>query len=54
MIVSVKSASVYGIDGLIVDVECYSYGNVPKFSLVGLPDAAVKEARERYSFRVAR
>ena len=47
MIVSVKSASVYGIDGLIVDVECYSYGNIPKFSLVGLPDAAVKEAYDR-------
>ena len=47
MIVSVKSASVYGIDGLIVDVECYSYGTFPKFSLVGLPDAAVKEAYDR-------
>lgn len=47
MIVSVKSASVYGIDGLIVDVECYSYGNIPKFSLVGLPDTAVKEAYDR-------
>lgn len=47
MIVSVKSASVYGIDGFMVDVECYSYGNTPKFSLVGLPDAAVKEAYDR-------
>lgn len=47
MIVSVKSASVCGIDGLIVDVECYSSGNMQKFSLVGLPDAAVKEAYER-------
>lgn len=47
MIVSVKSASVYGVDGLIVDVECYSSGNMQKFSLVGLPDAAVKEAYDR-------
>lgn len=47
MTVTVKSASVYGIDGLIVDVECYSAGNFPKFSLVGLPDAAVKEAYDR-------
>lgn len=47
MTVTVKSASVYGIDGLIVDVECYSSGNFPKFTLVGLPDAAVKEAYER-------
>lgn len=47
MTVTVKSASVYGIDGLIVDVECYSSGNFPKFTLVGLPDATVKEAYER-------
>ena len=43
----VKSASVYGIDGLIVDVECYSRSAVPKFSLVGLPDTAVREAYDR-------
>ena len=47
MTTTVKTASVYGIDGLIVDVECYSSGNIPKFTLVGLPDAAVKEAYER-------
>ncbi len=47
MTTTVKSASVYGIDGLIVDVECFSSGNIPKFTLVGLPDAAVKEAYER-------
>ena len=47
MTVTVKSASVYGIDGLIVDVECYSYGTFQKFSLVGLPDTAVKEAYDR-------
>ena len=47
MTVMVKSASVYGIDGLIVDVECYSNGNFPNFKLVGLPDAAVREAYER-------
>lgn len=47
MTVTIKSASVYGIDGLIVDVECYSSGNFPSFNLVGLPDAAVKEAYVR-------
>lgn len=47
MTTTVKSASVYGIDGLIVDVECFSSGNIPKFTLVGLPDTAVKEAYER-------
>lgn len=43
----VKSAAVCGIDGYIVDVECYGSGNFPKFSLVGLPDAAVKESYNR-------
>ncbi len=43
----IKTASVNGIDGFIVDAECYSAGNFPKFSLVGLPDAAVREAYER-------
>ena len=47
MTVKVKSASVYGIEGFIVDVECYSTGSFPKFSLVGLPDAAVREAYDR-------
>lgn len=47
MTVTIKSASVYGIDGFIVDVECYCSGNFPSFSLVGLPDTAVKEAYER-------
>ncbi|MBO4343298.1 MAG: ATP-binding protein, partial [Clostridia bacterium] len=43
----IKTAAVNGIEGFIVDAECYSAGNFPKFSLVGLPDAAVREAYER-------
>ncbi len=44
---SVKSAGVYGIDGFSVDVECYASGTMPSFSIVGLPDVAVKEAYSR-------
>jgi len=47
MTVTVESASVYGIDGFMVDVECFSTGSFPGFTLVGLPDAAVREAYER-------
>lgn len=47
MTVTVKSAAVYGIDGFMVDVECFATGTFPKFTLVGLPDAAVREAYER-------
>ena len=47
MLSRVYSAGVVGIDGYEVTVECSSWNRVPKFELVGLPDAAVKEARNR-------
>ncbi len=47
MTVTVKSAAVYGIDGFVVDVECFASGSFPGFTLVGLPDTAVREAYER-------
>lgn len=43
----IKSACLYGIDGFVVDVECFSSGNHGNFTLVGLPDAAVKESYSR-------
>ena len=36
-----------GISGYPVSVECFISGGLPAFDIVGLPDAAVKEARER-------
>ena len=47
MLSSVYSAGLAGIDGYIVTVESDAKGNWPHFELVGLPDAAVKEAKER-------
>ncbi len=41
------SASVYGIDAFIVEIETHMENAVPSFSIVGLPDSAVKESRER-------
>ena len=41
------SAGIIGIDGFIVTVECSARNKLPEFDLVGLPDAAVKEAKER-------
>ena len=43
----IKSAGLYGIDGFVVDVECFSSGFQGSFSLVGLPDTAVKESYSR-------
>ena len=47
MICSVYSMAVSGIQGSPVAVECYISNGLPAFDVVGLPDAAVKEARER-------
>ena len=47
MFSSVKSFGVSGIGGYPVDVEVYISTGLPSFDIVGLPDAAVKEARER-------
>ena len=38
---------IQGIKGSHVVVECYITNGLPNFDIVGLPDAAVKEARER-------
>lgn len=47
MICSVNTMGVNGIQGSPISVECYISNGLPAFDIVGLPDAAVKEARER-------
>ena len=47
MFSSVKSLGVSGVGGYPVAVEVYISKGLPSFDIVGLPDAAVKEARER-------
>ena len=47
MICSVRTMSVSGIQGHVIMVECYISNGLPAFDIVGLPDTAVKEARER-------
>ncbi len=47
MICSVKTLGINGISGNGVVAECYISNGLPGFDIVGLPDAAVKEARER-------
>src|ERR671916_2180952 len=43
----VRSLSLFGVDALPVEVEVDVSAGLPGFSIVGLPDAAVQEARER-------
>ncbi len=47
MICKLNSLGIHGIAGYPVSVECFLSGGMPAFDVVGLPDAAVKEARER-------
>ena len=47
MLSQVFTAGIFGIDGYIVTVEADSQPKLPNFELVGLPDAAVKEAKDR-------
>ena len=47
MFSSVKSFGVKGVGGYEVLLEVYISNGMPGFEIVGLPDAAVKEARER-------
>lgn len=47
MFAKVKSEGIFGIDSFDVVVEADLSSGLPRFDLVGLPDAAVKESRER-------
>lgn len=43
----IKTCTLEGLEGHIVQVECDLSRGLPKFSIVGLPDAAIKESSER-------
>ena len=47
MLAMVPSATIVGLDAMPVSVEADVGSGLPSFSIVGLPDAAVQEARER-------
>ena len=47
MFSKVYTAALMGIDAHLIEVETHMEGNVPSYSLVGLPDNAVRESRDR-------
>jgi magnesium chelatase family protein len=47
MLASVASASLFGVEGQLVTVEVHVSSGLPSYTVVGLPDAAVRESRER-------
>lgn len=47
MVSHIKTATIVGIDGYEVDVEVDIASSLPGITIVGLPDAAISEAKER-------
>jgi len=47
MLSKINSSATYGIDAYLVEVESNVEKQIPGFIIVGLPDNAVKESRER-------
>jgi magnesium chelatase family protein len=47
MLACVRSAMLFGVEGFIVDVEVHVSSGLPSYTVVGLPDAAVRESRDR-------
>ncbi len=47
MIAAIPSAVLIGVDGKQVSVEVHVSNGLPGFTVVGLPDAAVRESRDR-------
>jgi len=47
MLAKINSCALVGLEGAIVEVEVDISPGLPSFTIVGLPDAAVQEAKER-------
>lgn len=47
MVSTVHSASTHGVDAFVVSVETHIESQMPGFVVVGMPDLAVRESRER-------
>lgn len=52
MLAKAYSAGLLGIDGYIVTVEANATGSTPYINIVGLPDSAVKESKERVKIAI--
>ncbi|HLC30951.1 MAG TPA: YifB family Mg chelatase-like AAA ATPase [Dehalococcoidia bacterium] len=52
MLAKVLTSAVVGLDGALVEVEVDMAPGLPNFFIVGLPDTAVQEAKERVRFAI--
>src|SRR6202140_4243102 len=53
MLAKIYSAAVYGVDASEIEIEVNGAGGDPNIVIVGLPDAAVKESRDRVTTAIA-
>jgi magnesium chelatase family protein len=47
VLAAVRAATLFGVEGRPVTVEVHAAGGLPSFQIVGLPDEACREARDR-------
>jgi Subunit ChlI of Mg-chelatase len=47
MLACIPSATLHGVNGRSVCAEVHVSNGLPRFTVVGLPDAAVRESRDR-------
>ena len=47
MLARIQSSAIFGIEGMPLSVEVDNYHGMEKLTIVGLPDAAVKESQQR-------
>ncbi len=53
MVARTYSATILGVNAIEVEIESHEAGGNPKMFIVGLPDASVKESRERVTAAIA-
>jgi hypothetical protein len=53
MVARTYSATLSGVNAVEIEIESHDGGGNPKMMIVGLPDASVKESRERVSAAIA-
>src|SRR6188768_711622 len=53
MVALVSTVAYLGLEGRAVEVQCQVAPGMPRFNLVGLPDKAVNESRERVNAALA-
>lgn len=47
MLAKINTGTIYGVDGLLIEVETDISPGLPVFATVGLAEGAVREARDR-------